>query len=138
MEASDLTPKQRVAITAAVELAREISGRCFAVYVGPLDQGRDSAIAKHALIPGAQTSVLIAVDPVARTIDIVTGTQAAIDIDDRSCELAVLAMRSNFEADDLVEACQRRRSHDADHAARWPGQDGILALEGACIGQPAT
>jgi hypothetical protein len=116
MEASDLTPKQRVAITAAVELAREISGRCFAVYVGPLDQGRDSAIAKHALIPGAQTSVLIAVDPVARTIDIVTGTQAAIDIDDRSCELAVLAMRSNFEADDLVGGIRAGAMLLAEHA----------------------
>ena len=116
MEASDLTPKQRVAITDAVELAREISGRCFAVYVGPLEQGRDSAIAKHAQIPGAQTSVLIAVDPVARTIDIITGTQAAIDIDDRSCELAVLAMRSNFEADDLVGGIRAAAMLLAEHA----------------------
>jgi hypothetical protein len=116
METGDLTPKQRVAITNAVELAREISGRCFAVYVGPLEQGRDSAIAKHAQILGAETAVLIAVDPDSRTIDIITGTQAAIDIDDRSCELAILAMRSNFDADDLVGGIRAGAMLLAEHA----------------------
>jgi hypothetical protein len=116
MDNGDLSPKQRVAIADALDLAREISGRCFAAYVGPLEQGRESAIAKHAQIPGSETSVLIAVDPQARTIDIVTGTQAAIDIDDRSCELAILAMRSNFGADDLVGGIRAGAMLLAEHA----------------------
>jgi len=116
METGDLTPKQRVAISNALDLAREISGRCFAAYVGPLEQGRDSAIAKHAQIPGAESSVLIAVDLSSRTIDIVTGTQAAIDIDDRSCELAILSMRSNFAADDLIGGIRSGVMLLAEHA----------------------
>ena len=74
-------------LTRSVKLAREISGLTFGVYIGELTQGRDSAIARHAELAAAESAVLIAVDPDARTIDIVTGIEAHIFLDDRSCDL---------------------------------------------------
>ena len=44
------------------------------------------------------------------------GEFRAIDIDDRSCELAVLAMRSNFAADDLVGGIRAGAMLLAEHA----------------------
>ena len=69
-------------LTRSVKLAREISGLTFGVYIGELAQGRDSAIARHAELAAAESAVLIAVDPDARTIDIVTGIEAHIFLDD--------------------------------------------------------
>jgi hypothetical protein len=93
---------QRTELQRSIDLGREIGGLGFGVFVGPLDQGRDSAIARHAQLADAASAVLLAVDPGQRTIEIVTGTRAAVILDDRSCELAILAMRSSFEAGDLV------------------------------------
>ena len=86
----------------AVDLAREISGLCFAIYLGALPAGRESAVAAHARLADPLLSVLVALDPQARTIEIVTGKAAAHLLDDRSCEFAILAMRSCLMADDLV------------------------------------
>ena len=86
----------------AVDLAREISGLCFAVYIGELSSGRASAVATHATLTDPLLSVLIALDPGAKCIEIVTGISVAHLLDDRSCEFAILAMRSCLVADDLV------------------------------------
>ena len=85
-----------------IDLGREISGLSFGIFVGELPSGRESAVARHAQLNDAPAAVLVAVDPGARTIEIVTGSRAVRALDDRSCELAVLAMRSSFEAGDLV------------------------------------
>ena len=85
-----------------IDLGREISGLSFGIFVGELPGGRESAVARHAQLNDAPAAVLVAVDPRARTIAIVTGSRAVIALDDRSCELAVLAMKSSFEAGDLV------------------------------------
>ena len=85
-----------------IDLGRQISGLSFGVFVGDLPGGRESAVARHAELNDAPAAVLVAVDPDARTIEIVTGTHAARALDDRCCELAVLAMKSSFEAGDLV------------------------------------
>lgn len=85
-----------------IDLGREISGLSFGIFVGDLPSGRDSAMARHAELADAPAAVLVAVDPAAKIIEIVTGSHAVRALDDRSCELAVLAMRSSFEAGDLV------------------------------------
>ena len=99
---SDFSRGQVSELQRVIDLGRQISGLCFGVYIGALPDGHDSAIARHAQLADAPAAVLVAVDPSARSIDIVTGTYAARLLDDRSCELAVLAMKSSFEAGDLV------------------------------------
>lgn len=93
---------QEADLQRTVDRAREISGLGFGLRVGPLPQGRDSAIAAHAQLPDPARAVLVAVDPAERVMEIVTGSTVAPYLDDRSCELAILAMRSGFQAGDLV------------------------------------
>ena len=76
-----------------IDLGREISGLSFGIFVCQF------SMPGHGRLSAA---VLVAVDPRARTIAIVTGSRAVMALDDRSCELAVLAMKSSFEAGDLV------------------------------------
>jgi len=47
-------------------------------------------------------SVLIAVSPGQRVVEVVTGSAAARRIPDRACALAVLSMTGSFAAGDLV------------------------------------
>lgn len=115
-EVSPLSQAQRAALSRIVQRARSISGYCFGVYVGPLADGRETAIAQHSVLPDPTSAVLVAVDPTARTIEIVTGTTVAVDLDDRACQLATLAMRSCFAADDLVGGLRDGVSLLAEHA----------------------
>ena len=103
-------------LTRSVKLAREISGLTFGVYIGELAQGRDSATARHAELPAAESAVLIAVDPDARTIDIVTGKEAHIFLDDRSCDFATLAFASCAAAGDIVGGVREALIVLAEHA----------------------
>ena len=113
---SPLSPEQRVDLTKAVQLARSICGYGFGIYVGPLADGRDSAVAQHALLPDPASAVLVAVDPSTRSIEIVTGINVIVTLDNRACELAVLAMKSCFGADDLVGGLREGVTLLAEHA----------------------
>ena len=99
---SDFSRAQRLELQRSIDLGRQICGLGFGVFIGELPAGRESAEAAHARLADPAGAVLIAADPSARTIEIVTGTHAMRVLDDRSCELAVLAMKSSFEAGDLV------------------------------------
>ncbi len=99
---SDFSRGQVSELQRVIDLGRQISGLGFGIYIGELPDGRESAIARHAQLADAPAAVLVAVDPAARSIEIVTGSHAFRALDDRSCELAVLAMTSSFEAGDLV------------------------------------
>lgn len=99
---SPISQAQRADLDRVVGLARSISGYCFGVYLGPLNDGRPGAVEQHATLPDPESAVLVAVDPAQRTIEIVTGRAVARNLDDRACELAVLTMTSCFQADDIV------------------------------------
>jgi hypothetical protein len=114
--ATPLSEGQRAELMRAIQRARSICGFGFAVYVGPLPQGRDDALRQHADLPQPRASVLVAVDPAARRIEIVTGSTVALDLDDRSCDLAALAMKSCFVADDLVTGLRDGITLLAEHA----------------------
>ena len=101
-EAFTLSVAQRESVRSLVMRARDICGLCIGVYVGPLPNGRESAIAQHAVLPDPAGGFLVAVDVDARQIEIVTGVDAARILDNRSCELAILAMTSCFAGDDLL------------------------------------
>lgn len=115
-DVSPLSDAQRADLRKVVQRARAISGYCFAVYVGPLAEGRDSAIAQHAELPDAASTVLVAVDPSAKSIEIVTGVNAFTTLDDRACQLAALSMKSCFVNDDLVGGLREGVNLLADHA----------------------
>jgi Domain of unknown function (DUF5130) len=103
-------------IKKSVALAREISGLAFGVYVGDLPLGRDSATAWHAQMPSPESAVLIALDPDARSIDIVTGTDAHVVLNNRSCEFALLAFQSCAAAGDIVGGIREALVVLAEHA----------------------
>lgn len=113
---SGVSRAQRVQLQKSIDLAREICGQVFGVYVGELAQGRDSAIALHAQLPDAEDAVLIAVDPEARVTQIVTGIRVSRILDDRACELAILTLRSSLEGDDLVGGVRNAAMLLAQHA----------------------
>ena len=116
MANGDEQASERRAIQRCVDLAREISGLRFAVRVGNLPEGRTAAVAAHARLADAERTVLVAVDPTARTVDIVTGRVAALAIDDRACEFAVLSMVSSFANDDLIGGLRGGITLLAEHA----------------------
>lgn len=91
-------------IVRAIRLARKQSELPVSVYVGALEgDTRAQALRLHgALGEDAPESVLIAVDPGARRVEIVTGAQVRRRLDDRSAGLAAIAMTSAFQAGDLA------------------------------------
>lgn len=111
-----LSEGQRGELLRAVQRARSICGFGFAISVGPLPQGRVDALEQHAALPQPGSSVLVAVDPAGRRIEIVTGATVALDLDDRACDLAALAMKSCFAADDLVTGLVDGVNLLAEHA----------------------
>jgi uncharacterized membrane protein YgcG len=90
-------------IQRAIKLAERRTGLNWSVFVGDLGQDpRAEALIRHgALGPAAAESVLLAVDPVKRKLEIVTGTRARKRLDDRSCALAAASMAGTFAVRDL-------------------------------------
>jgi uncharacterized protein DUF5130 len=90
-------------IRRAITQAEKRTDLNWSVFIGTLgDNPRAQAEARHAeLGPAAAKSVLIAVDPTAHRLEIVTGTHARSLLDDRSCALAAASMTSTFAVRDL-------------------------------------
>jgi hypothetical protein len=92
----------------------------FSVYLGELDG--DSRVAAEKLHDelGDQSvdSVLIAVDPGRRTVDIVTGPEARIRLSDRDCELAIVGMVASFKEGDLIGGLLSGLRALSDHAGQ--------------------
>ena len=87
----------------AIRLARQESELPVSVYVGTLE-GDSRAMAQQlhgALGESAADSVLVAVDPGARRVEIVTGPRARRRLDDRAAGLAAMTMTTAFQAGDL-------------------------------------
>lgn len=94
--------RDRDEILRALGLAEQASGLPMSVYVGELGgDPRARAEALHAEVD-PRAAVLVAVDPGARRLEIVTGPQARLHLDDRACALAAASMTSAFAAGDLA------------------------------------
>ncbi len=111
-----LTDAQRARLARAVESADRATGLDFLVRIGVLDGGRADAEALVAA-RGAEAprTVLVAVDPPARALEIVTGSAASAVLDDRTCALASLTMTTSFAAGDLVGGLVRGLQVLSDH-----------------------
>jgi hypothetical protein len=111
-----LTESQRARLARAVAAADLATGLSFQVRVGALEGGREQARALLAAQGAtAPDTVLVAVDPLARTLEIVTGPRAAVALDDRTCALASLTMTTSFAGGDLVGGLCRGVQVLADH-----------------------
>lgn len=88
----------------ALTLASKVTRLRFSVYLG--DLGEDSRAGAEKLLDqlgaAAVDSVVVAVDPGRRNLDIVTGPEAHIRLADRGCKLAVMSMLASFKEGDLL------------------------------------
>ena len=72
----------------------------------------------HAALTAPERSVLVLVDPGAKLLEIVTGTEARRALDDAEVKLAALTMQTAFAAGDLVGGITRGVQQLAEHARR--------------------
>ena len=80
------------------------TGLRFTLYIGDLGrQTRTTAEEMHGRSGGDPAeSVLIAVSPGQKVVEVVTGHAAARRLPDRACALAVLSMTTSFANGDLI------------------------------------
>ncbi len=107
-------------IRRAITVAEKRTDLNWSVFIGALGtDSRAQAEARHAEIgPAAGKSVLIAVDPAAHRLEIVTGAHARVLLDDRSCALAAASMTSTFEVSDLDGGIARGILAMVEHVRR--------------------
>ncbi|MFL6142493.1 MAG: DUF5130 family protein [Labedaea sp.] len=98
------SPVQLARLDEALTLSSRATGLNFSVYVGDLGRDtREGAEALHASHDrAASESVLLAVSPGQRRVEIVTGAEAARRLPDRACNLAVMSMVASFKEGDLI------------------------------------
>jgi hypothetical protein len=111
-----ITESVRENLQEVVDRAREICGLEFAIHVGRLRSGRESAEATHGGLRDPRSAVLLAVDPAAKSAEVVTGPDARIHVDDRTCQFALLALRSGADVDDLLVGIRDASLLLAEHA----------------------
>jgi uncharacterized membrane protein YgcG len=113
------SPSQRHEIDKAIRDAEQLSRIEFSVYVGHSDgETRQFAERLHAALVAPDRSVLVLVDPAAKRLEIVTGSDAHRALDDAEVKLAVLTMQTAFAAGDLVGGITRGVQQLAEHARR--------------------
>jgi uncharacterized membrane protein YgcG len=97
------TAVQRNEIAKAIADAERVSGRTFSVHVGPsTSDPREYAERLHAALDDPSTSVLIHVDPAARVLEIVTGSEVRRTLTNHQAALAAINMQSAFATGDLT------------------------------------
>lgn len=100
---SPFNTRQLSRLDEALTFASRETGLDFSLYLGELGPDSRSAAEKlHATTADPANSVLIAVSPGERLIEIVTGTTAHVRLPDRGCKLAVASMVASFKEGDLV------------------------------------
>ena len=111
------TAVQRHEIDKAIRDAETVCRLEFSVFVGRSDgESRPFAERLHAALVAPQRSVLVLVDPAARLVEVVTGTEASRVLDDAEVRLAVLTMESAFATGDLVGGIVQGVQQLAEHA----------------------
>lgn len=113
------TTRQLLRLDEALRLADSSTGLTFSIYVGDLDEPvRSHAEKLHGQLAEPGTSVLIALSPNQRILEIVTGGDARRRVPDRACKLAALSMAAAFGGGDLAGGVVSGLAQLADHAGR--------------------
>jgi hypothetical protein len=114
------TTTQLADLEKALFNAERSTAALFIAYVGKLVDGRDSAVAIHRQLVDPKRSVLIAVDPQQRLVEVVTGAHLRDALDDPACRLACLTMTSRFAIGDIAAGLRDGVVILADHAREIP------------------
>ena len=116
------TPVQLARLDEALTLSSRATGLRFGVYLGDLGgDTRATAESLHATTgDAAPETVLIAVSPGQRKVEIVTGAESARRLPDRACNLAVMSMVASFKEGDLVGGLVSALRMLSDQAGRSP------------------
>ena len=115
-----LSPTERLRIERAVEVAEELSGLTFSVFLGTArSEARRYAEQLHDGLPVPEDSVLVLCDPAARALEIVTGSRVRRVLDDYDCRLAAVSMQSSFQAGDVIGGLVNG-VHQLGQSARHP------------------
>jgi Domain of unknown function (DUF5130) len=113
------TTRQLLRLDEALRLADQSTGLTFSVYVGDLDEPvRGHAEKLHAQLADPAHSVLVAVSPNQRLLEVVTGAEARKRLPDRSAKLAALSMAAAFSGGDLAGGIVSGLAQLADQAGR--------------------
>ena len=120
------TERETDEILRSLRIAEHGANLRMSVYVGDLGgDARARARDLHAQFGGeAAHTVLVAVDPGSRRLEIVTGAEAHYRLDDRACSLAAMTMTSAFAAGDLAGGIATGVRMLGDHAAATPSSEG--------------
>lgn len=111
--------RQLLRLDEAMRLADSSTGLTFSVFVGDLDEPvRQHAEKLHAQLGDPAYSVLLAVSPNQRVLEIVTGAEARKRIPDRDAKLAALSMAAAFGGGDLAGGIVSGLDQLASHAGR--------------------
>ena len=104
----------------ALTMSSRETGLRFTLYIGDLGaRTRAQAEELHARSGGSPSdSVLIAVSPGQKVVEVVTGAGASRRLPDRACALAVLSMTTAFAGGDLVGGLINGLRQLADQAGR--------------------
>jgi hypothetical protein len=114
-----LTTRQLIRVDEALRLADSSTGLVFSVYIGDLDEPvRAHAEKLHGQLTDPDRTVLLAVSPNQRVLEIVTGAVARKRILDRDCKLAALSMAAAFGGGDLGGGIVAGLAQLAEHAGR--------------------
>lgn len=113
------TTRQLLRIDEALRTADKSTGLVFSVYLGDLDE----PVRRHAekllgQLAEPARSVLIAISPNQRALEIVTGAEARKRLPDRSAKLAALSMVAAFGGGDLAGGVIAGLDQLASHAGR--------------------
>lgn len=111
--------RQLLRIDEALRLADQGTGLVFSVYVGGLDEPiREHAQRLHRQLAEPDRSVLIAVSPNQRQLEIITGKYARKRIPDTYAKLAALSMVASFGGGDLAGGIIQGLDQLASHAGK--------------------
>jgi uncharacterized membrane protein YgcG len=107
----------RVALDETIRRAEQLSRVEFSVFVGH-SQGEPRGFARslHAALVAPARSILVMVDPDARALEVVTGSEVRHTLRDPQVELAVAQMQSLFAQGELVTGLRRGIQMLAEHA----------------------
>ena len=94
------TEKELIQLDDALTAATRSAKIRFNVYVGDLDGGAEALFPRT---PEAARSVLIAVSPNQRTVDILSGADVADRVTSRICQLGVTASIASFGEGELID-----------------------------------
>jgi uncharacterized membrane protein YgcG len=107
----------KAALDETIRKAEQLSRAEFSVFVGHAEgEPRAFAHSLHATLVAPARSILIMVDPDARALEVVTGSQVRRTLRDSEAELAVVQMQTLFTAGDLVGGLRRGIQMLAEHA----------------------